>query len=194
MEASQLRQPVLLSEAIPLDNTVYRWWHEGFGRMECIADSGLCLIVPVHTGERAKGPNNDPDYATFGRASLSLNMNGRDLRKFTRIVMEVKPACQGVMIMNLNAVLQNAHPNMLGAHLINLTNNKWNTVVYDISGLERDSVMSLTLYTDLKGKNGALYDSISYVLRNLRLEQVENAPKEIGWDVQPGCIAYSSTG
>ena len=194
MEASQLRQPVLLSEAIPLDNTIYRWWHEGFGRMECIADSGLCLIVPVHTGERAKGPNNDPDYATFGRASLSLNMNGRDLRKFTRIVMEVKPVCRGVMIMNLNAVLQNAHPNMLGAHLINLTNNKWNTVVYDISGLERDSVMSLTLYTDLKGKNGALCDSISYVLRNLRLEQVENAPKEIGWDVQPGCIAYSSTG
>ena len=194
METSQLRQPVLHSEAIPLDNTIYRWRHEGFGKMECIADSGLCLIVPVHTGERAKGPNNDPDYATFGRASLSLNMNGRDLRKFTRIVMEVKPICRGVMVMNLNAVLQNAHPNMLGAHLINLTNNKWNTVVYDISGLERDSVMSLTLYTDLKGKNGALCDSISYVLRNLRLEQVENTPKEIGWDIQPGCIAYSSTG
>ena len=194
VEACQLKQPVLLSEAIPLDNNAGRWRHEGFGRMEYIADSGLCLTVPVHTGERAKGPAGDPDYATFGRASLSLNMDGRDLRPFTRMVMEVKPVCHGVMIMNLNAVLQNAQPNTLGAHLINLTNNRWNTVVFDISGLERDSVMSLTLYTDLKGRNEALCDSITYMLRNLRLEQVQEKPKEIGWDVQPGCIAYSSTG
>ena len=194
VEASQLKQPVLLSEAIPLDNNAGRWRHEGFGRMEYIADSGLCLTVPVHTGERAKGPAGDPDYATFGRASLSLDMDGRDLRPFTRMVMEVKPVCHGVMIMNLNAVLQNAQPNTLGAHLINLTNNRWNTVVFDISGLERDSVMSLTLYTDLKGRNEALCDSITYMLRNLRLEQVQEKPKEIGWDVQPGCIAYSSTG
>ena len=194
LEAYQLRQPVLHSEAIPLDDSVNRWTHKGFGRMEYIADSGLCLTIPVHTGERAKGPDNDPDYATFGRASLSLDLNGRDLRPFTRMVMEVKPICQGVMIMNLNAVLQNAHPNGLGAHLINLTNNEWNTIVFDISGLERDSVWSLTLYTDLKGGNEALCDSISYVLRNLRLERVENPPKEIGWEVLPGSIAYSSTG
>ena len=194
LEAYQLRQPVLHSEAIPLDDSVSRWMHKGFGRMEYIADSGLCLTIPVHTGERAKGPDNDPDYATFGRASLSLDLNGRDLRPFTRMVMEVKPICQGVMIMNLNAVLQNAHPNGLGAHLINLTNNEWNTIVFDISGLERDSVWSLTLYTDLKGGNEALCDSISYVLRNLRLERVENPPKEIGWEVLPGSIAYSSTG
>lgn len=194
LEAYQLRQPVLHSEAIPLDDSVSRWMHKGFGRMEYIADSGLCLTIPVHTGERAKGPDNDPDYATFGRASLSLDLNGRDLRPFTRMVMEVKPICQGVMIMNLNAVLQNAHPNGLGAHLINLANNEWNTIVFDISGLERDSVWSLTLYTDLKGGNEALCDSISYVLRNLRLERVENPPKEIGWEVLPGSIAYSSTG
>ena len=194
LEAYQLRQPVLHSEAIPLDDSVSRWMHKGFGRMEYIADSGLCLTIPVHTGERAKGPDNDPDYATFGRASLSLDLNGRDLRPFTRMLIEVKPICQGVMIMNLNAVLQNAHPNGLGAHLINLTNNEWNTIVFDISGLERDSVWSLTLYTDLKGGNEALCDSISYVLRNLRLERVENPPKEIGWEVLPGSIAYSSTG
>lgn len=194
LEAYQLRQPVLDSEVITLDDSGSRWTHQGFGRMEYIADSGLCLTIPVHTGERAKGPDNDPDYATFGRASFSIDLNGRDLRPFTRMVMEVKPICQGVMIMNLNAVLQNAHPNGLGAHLINLTTNEWNTIVFDISGLERDSVWSLTFYTDLKGRNEALCDSISYVLRNLRLERVENPPKEIGWEVLSGSIAYSSTG
>ena len=108
--------------------------------------------------------------------------------------MEVKPVSEGTIIMNLNAVLQNAQPNNLGAHLINLTNNQWNTVVFDISGLKRDSVQSLSFYTDLKGRNGAMCDSISYILRHLRLEQTKETLKESGWNVPVGRIAYSSMG
>ena len=194
LEAEQLGQKVLRAEKIPFDDDLNRWHHKGFGRMELLADSGLCLTIPVHTGERARGPENDPDYATFGRASISLNMNGRDLQAFSRIVVEVKPVCQGTMIMNLNTVLQNVRPNALGAHLINLTNNCWNTVVFDISGLRRDSVLSLSFYTDLKGRNEATCDSISYSLRNLRLEQVEKSPKEVGWDIPSGRVVYSYSG
>ena len=194
LETEQLKLPVLYSENIPLCDSLNKWHHEGFGSLSAAKEGGLCLTIPVNTGKRAVGPAGDPDYATFGRASVWTDLNGRDLSQFSRIVMDVKPECEGTVIMNLNAVLQNATPTGLGAHLINFTNNCWNTVVFDISGLKREAVSRLSFYIDLKGRNGAQGDSISYTLRNLRLERAKEMPKETGWNVQEGHIAYSSTG
>ena len=195
LEAEQLKQIPLLTEKLPLGTGSEGWHHEGYGRISFSPqDSCLCLTVPLNTGHRARGSVDDPDYATFGRATLRLNLQGRNLQPFSRIVMEVKPECQGTVIMNLNAVLQNAQPSELGAHLINLSTNKWNKVIFGINGLQRDSVLSLSLYTDLKGRNGALCDSVTYTIRNLCLERVGDEEKETGWDVSRGRIAYSTSG
>ena len=179
LEAEQLQQKVVQREFLSLNNT-QEWTHRGLGRLSFPRNS-VCLHVPVSTGQRPKGPADDPDYATFGRSSLSLDMHGRDLRAFHRLVMEVRPQCRGTVIMNLNAVLQNVTPNEVGAHLINLQPNRWNTVIFDLSTLNREQVERITFYTDLKGRNGALGDTLSYTLRCLRLEQMEEVEPQRGW-------------
>ena len=62
-------------------------------------------------------------------------------------------------------------------------------VVVDISGLKRDRVNGLDIYTDLKGRNQALCDSFSYLIRNIRLELVSGSEEETGWNPEPGHIA-----
>ena len=158
------------------------------------AKNEVCLHVPVSTGQRATGPADDPDYATFGRASLSLKMHGLDLRTFHRLAFQVFPQCEGTVIMNLNATLENAKPTDVGAHLINLRPNQWNTVIFDLSALEREQVERITFYTDLKGRNQALGDTLSYTLRHRRLEQLEEVESDRGWLPPAGQISYSMSG
>lgn len=192
LEARQLQQKVMQKEALSVGNP-QEWEQRGFGRLS-FPRNGVRLHIPVSTGQRAKGPAGDPDYATFGRASLSLKMHGRDLRAFHRLVLEVFPQCSGTVIMNLNATLQNAKPNDIGAHLINLRPNRWNTVVFDLSALEREQVERITFYTDLKGRNGALGDTLTYTLRRLRLERLEEVEPQRGWTPPSGLISYSMSG
>ena len=64
----------------------------------------------------------------------------------------------------------------------------------DISGLKRDRVNGLDIYTDLKGRNQALCDSFSYLIRNIRLELVSGSEEETGWSPIEGHIAHSFSG
>lgn len=180
---------VIGEEALPAAG----WSHSGPGSLRQGAD-GLRLTVPVETGRRAVGAPGDPDYATYGSASASLPMHGRSLEGFNRVAMDVLPMCEGGGMMNLNLAVGNRTRADVGAHLINLSNNEWNHVELDMSGLPRESVSDLRLYTDLKGRNLFRGDSLTYVIRNVRLLRVEREAKETGWDVAQGGIAYSMSG
>lgn len=192
LETQLLLDAVLKSELLDIAPFSTHWRHQGFGKMACDANHQLILRIPASTGMRAQGPANDPDYATFGRATVSCQLHGRDMEEFNRITMEVYPQCEGVSIMNLNLLLDNAPSNELGAHLVNLKNNQWNKVVYDISGIRRDKVHSLDIYTDLKGRNQSKSDTLTYFLRNIRFEKVAHSPIEKGWNPEPRHIAHSS--
>lgn len=188
MEALSQGQPVLAEEVLPFDG----WRAEGPGQL--LQGGELRLLVPVSTGRRAVGQPGDEDYCTFGQVSVSKDLYGRDLRQFNRIAMDILPECRGTGVMNLNLHLGNRTYADVGAHLINLTPNEWNHVELDMSGLPRESVRSLRLYTDLKGRNLFLGDSLAYIVRNLRLLRVEHSAKEVGWDVAQGHVAYSMSG
>ena len=188
MEALAQGRKVLAEEAIPLDG----WWHQGLGQL--FAGKELRLLVPVVTGKRATGAEGDRDYATYGSVSISKSLGKRDLSGYNRIVMDVKPICKGTGIMNLNLHISNYPGNDVGAHLINLTNNEWNHVSFDISGLNRNHVDNIRLYTDVKGRNLFEGDSLVYVVRNLNFQRVDRNAKEKGWDVEQDGIAYSMSG
>ena len=194
MEALQQREAVLQSEPLDIVPGSSLWRHQGLGSMTCGGDGQLTLSLPVHTGLRAQGPPGDPDYATYGRATVSYQLNGRDLGAYNRISMDVYPQCEGVAIMNLNIFLNNSPQGDLGAHLVNLRNNQWNRVVYDISGVSRGKVHTLDIYTDLKGRNQARCDSFRYYIANLRLEKVAHSSIEKGWNPEPGVMAYPTSG
>ena len=188
MEALAQKSRILKSEIIPMAG----WKHQGLGQL--YQGNQLTLLVPVETGKRAVGPQGDVDYATFGSVSVAKDMGGRDLRAFNRVAMDVLPVCKGTGIMNLNLYLHNQPSGSLGAHLINLKNNEWNHVVFDMSGLRRDYVTELRLYTDVKGRNLFVGDSLTYQIRNLQFMKAEQDAKESGWAVADGDIAYSMSG
>ena len=193
-ETEQLHYIPERSESLPITSFLSGWRHHGLGTMTYVDEGQLRLCLPVHTGQRAQGSPDDPDYATFGRATVSFELNGRNLEDYDRITMDVYPQCQGVAIMNLNLYLNQIGNESLGAHLVNLKNNQWNKVVYLISGLRRDQSRCLDIYTDLKGRNHAQCDSFTYLIKNIRLEQVGHSEKETGWCPSPGCIAHSFSG
>ncbi len=194
LETLQLKETVLGCELVDIESGLPLWQHQGLGKMTYDGNGQITLSIPVSTGIRAQGPPGDPDYATFGRTSVSYQMHDRNLEEFNRISMDVYPQCEGVAIMNLNLFLSNREQSDLGAHLVNLRNNQWNRVVYDISGIRRDKVHSLDIYTDLKGRNQATCDSFIYHVRNIRLEHVAHSTMEKGWLPETGGMAYSSSG
>ena len=194
LEAEQWQKPVLISAQLPILPSLERWRSGGLATLSYAADSILRMALPVETGRRATGPSNDPDYATYGRANCSIDMQGSDLTDFNRITMEVCPQCEGTVIMNLNLTLRNASSGSLGSHLLNLVPNQWNKLVFEMEGLQRDHVQSIAFYTDLKGRNQATCDSLVYLLRNICLEKVERPDKEVGWQPEPNRIVYSMSG
>lgn len=188
MEVLAQGQQVLAEETVPHDG----WKHEGLGQL--IQGKELKLLVPVSTGKRAVGQPGDSDYCTFGQVSISKDMHGRDLSKYNKVAMDVLPVCKGTGIMNLNLYIGNRTYADVGAHLINLTNNEWNHIEFDMSGLPRENVYHLRLYTDVKGRNLFEGDSLTYIIRNFRLIKTEKSAKETGWDAADGQIAYSMSG
>lgn len=179
---------VLNSEKVKMDG----WKHDGLGQL--YTGNQLVLSVPVETGKRAVGPIGDPDYAIYGTAGISKTMNGRDLRKYNRIAMDIKPVSKGIGIMNLNLQIMNQPNGELGAHLMNLTNNEWNHIVFDMSGVRRDHVNTLRIYTDIKGRNLFKGDSLTYIIRNIQFLKTDKNAKERGWNVATDMIAYSMSG
>ena len=194
LETEQLHEVVQKSKLLEGTPTLSNWRHQGLGKITYEADGTICLRMPVETGIRAQGPANDPDYATYGRATAIYDLHHQNLEGYNRITMEVYPQCEGTAIMNLNLFLNDTNGNNLGAHLVNMRNNQWNQVVFDISGISRSDVMSLDIYTDLKGRNQAESDSFVYLVRNIRLERVEYPEPEKGWQVMRGRIAHSFSG
>ena len=104
---------------------------------------GFKMTVPIETGKRAKGSAGDPDYAIFGTVSHDIDLGGKDLSQYNRLVAEILPKCEGQGVMNLNLYIDNNPASGLGAHLITLDNNRWNTIYFDISGMRRDHVNNL---------------------------------------------------
>lgn len=152
------------------------------------------MVVPIETGKRAKGSPGDPDYAIFGTVSHDIDLGGKDLSQYDRLVAEILPTCEGQGVMNLNLSVDNNPASGLGAHLITLDNNRWNTIYFDISGLRRDHVDRLRFYTDQKGRNLFKGDNLTYVVKDIRFEKTTAHYTDKGWATAPGAIAYSMSG
>ena len=162
--------------------------------LESYKVGGFKMVVPIETGKRAKGSPSDPDYAIFGTVSHDIDLGGKDMSRYDRLVADILPTCEGQGVMNLNLSIDNDPASGLGAHLITLDNNRWNTMRFDISGLRRNHVARLRFYTDQKGRNLFQSKDLTYVVKNIRFEKTSAHYPDRGWATAPGNIAYSMSG
>ena len=185
-EAEGLAKRVLAEEVLPLQAD--DWSFSGPGSLR-VADTAVVLTHPSLTGRRATGPADDPDYATYGTATARCDLHGRDLSAYNRIVLEVRPDCDGGRVCGLNLSF-NGHE----AHLMNFANRTWNEVFLDLDEISRESVSGFTLHTTLKGKDLVTGDCACFAIRNIRFQRVENPERQSGWQPMPDRIIYSMSG
>ncbi len=200
LDAKAWKKKVLLEK--PLDITK-GWTHSGYGTLEVNANSSrVAMTYASSTGKRARGPVDDPDYCIYGNASLHFDMGGANIEQFNRIVFKVKPICPGKRVMNINFYLANdrnapqkeGYNSPTGDHLLNLEPGKWNDCYLEIADLQRDCVKELRFSVSLNGVDQTTGDSVTYLIEDIRLQNIENPEKIIGWQPEDDTIIYSMTG
>ncbi len=167
-------------------------------KRELLPSAEPAEITFVHRDVRPRGPEDDPDYATYGSHGVIIGLDSRNLEDYNRIEFLVYPDCEGYDIVNLDLSLRNADRSPKegytvadASHLVNLKNRQWNRCFLEIAEWRRDAVESISFsFTDRGGvADGAqgrfLIDSISF-------QEVESPEKTLGW--VPDRIAYPHTG
>lgn len=183
-------------EPMPLD-TMRAVENRMFGfallRDDTIA-TGLRIDCPSTAGHRPKGAPDDPDYATFGSRSATIQLKHHNLSDYNFIEAEIYPAKPNTGIVNMNLRLDTDEPQPVGAHLWNLRPGGWNRVICQLTDYRRRNVRSLTLYTDLKGSSLGLPGGMTYYIRNVRLQRRGGVVKTSGWQPPQASIVYSHSG
>ncbi|MDR0973308.1 MAG: glycoside hydrolase family 9 protein [Prevotellaceae bacterium] len=146
------------------------------------------LTYRTFTGKRATGSPDDPDYATYGNQSINIPVGFTNWTSYNRLAFEVFPECPGARVVNINI------SSPAGSHLINLTNNTWNQCTLNLDGYSRDDVKNIRFTDALNGIDRTTGDSMTYYIRNIRLERVAHPMKTMGWLPDNDAIIYSTTG
>ncbi|MDR0940039.1 MAG: glycoside hydrolase family 9 protein [Mediterranea sp.] len=171
MEAAERRKPVTRS-------------HDLLG-----PEGHVALSFATTPQRRAVGSPGDPDYATYGDTRIAFGMDHlRDWSAYNRLYFEVYPVEGGARVMNLNVRTP------AGSHLVNLVPGRWNTCTLNLDGYPRAEVRGISFTAALNGRDQATADSITYLIRNVRLQQVERPLKTLGWMPDTDAIVYSTTG
>ncbi|MDR1782655.1 MAG: glycoside hydrolase family 9 protein [Dysgonamonadaceae bacterium] len=187
----QIVESGLIHSALPLDAS--RSFETNELKKKALAskkleDCKLALKFPTHTDIRAKGPDDDPDYATYGSRRISFNAGGADWSAYNRLVFSIYPDCNGARVVNLNLSFGGA------SHLINLNNKTWNRCFFDIGDFDRKKVESVTFSCSIKGKDLTTGDTSVFYIENFELQLIENPEKYSGWNPKTGKIIYSTSG
>lgn len=206
-EANGLKKKVLLSKPLVMTNDLQGWSNWGWGQMlysteKDIQNKGsLKLTFATSTGKRAVGSPGDSDYATYGNARVSYQVDGENWEEYNRISFYIYPDCDGARVVNMNLTFDNdytinkpGYNRPSGSHLINLVNKQWNQCFLDIDEFQRDKVMRISFDTALKGRDRTTGDTATYYISNLELQQIEDPEIVSGWMPGKNRIVYSTTG
>lgn len=150
----------------------------------------LDLRFPNLTGKRAQGPADDPDYATYGSASVRYDLKGLDASAYNRLFFRVKPDCDGQNVTTINMSLDGQF-----SHQINLRNHEWNDCWLELGENDLSSLRQLVFTASIKGKdNAAAGDSSFYKIKDIAFQKVDQIESITGWEPLDGRIIYSTSG
>lgn len=138
----------------------------------------------------------------FGSVSVIREFNFEDWREFNRISFWVYPQFSGMDTITLVVALHNNGEEKLSStsprrerlNYVQLKNNSWNQVVWEIPQLLREKVTGLEFLYRMQGQSASEgSDKFIFDFDRLELQRVEADYYE-GWQVAPDRIAYSHSG
>jgi len=135
----------------------------------------------------------------FGATSAVRRFAGEDWSDSNRVSFWIYPDLPGFHSISLLVQLRNdgviklPGPGRLGMNFLNLENQCWNHVVWEIEDLPRDKVTGVEFQYRLQGNEPGATDTVEFDIDQLELQQVDADYFE-GWAVAPGRIAYCHTG
>ena len=185
-EAAGLDKEVLEEKA--LEDFGISWSSRGEGRI-AVEGKSVSLVFSPFTGKRAVGSPDDPDYATYGNASVFCDLGGADLGDWNRIYFRIYPDCRGARVTNLNLEFNRAEP-----HLVNLVSGQWNECFLDIDDIERSSAGGFSFGCSLKGLDMTSADTLEYIISDIRFQRIARPKKNRGWEPEDGALIYSTSG
>lgn len=199
-EQRQLAKEIIENSQPLMTKNTTTWQHEGRGSLEVSTDT-VKLSGSTRYCEWPDGAPADGDYVTFGSIIARLPIERQDWSEYTQLKCQIRPECTNVVNPNVVITLENEGeikiPDIYdreGTHVINLKNNQWQTCVLDISNLPRDVITGLRIATDANGSYMNLKGSISYTIKDLRLEKNKNNTAAKGWQPKEQAIIYAHNG
>ena len=152
-----------------------------------VGDS-LCLDFTTRPSHRAVGPPDDPDYASYGSESVSLDLSSYSLEGYDRVAFRIFPSCPGAQVVNLDFWMTGLPAN----HLISLENGKCNECTLNIGGYDIKDPSLLRFSASLRGLDLTTGERCRYVIDNIRFQRTADVPSEKGW--MPDNCALSTAG
>ena len=200
-EARLLRKSVLDSRPLWDGKSRDVWITSGTGGIALFAGGCLKMTAPARADHWPENESQDGDYAGFGVFKAALRLPDEDWRSYNRLVCRIRPECMGFHHPLIKVELVNDGVEKIpdvymreGFHDINLKNHEWNNCVWEFPDLPRDKVTELAFSVVCDGKEPGGDDCFTFEIGELRLERVENPDSSLGWQVNPGSIAFSTTG
>jgi len=198
-EAKGLQKKILYSE--PVSTSDKDWKATGYGKLSKAGGESLLLSYPASTGKRAAGSPSDPDYAVYGNAGMTLEINGANWEKYNRIAFVINPMCDGARVVNINFNIENGdtpkkegYNRQSGSHLINLNNKETNVCYLDLGEYQRDKIKRISFNVSIKGKDRTNGDTFNYFFDKIELQQIEDPEIISGWQPGNNRIVYPTTG
>lgn len=199
LDAFILSKPVLRDTVV--GTSAEDWSAGGYGKV-VLDDGVVTLVSPAQPIRRPMGSAFDPDYATYGGASITCNLHGASFEGYNRIRMEIRPVCPGTKVNGLNLSfgysswdIKPGYRYPDGAHLMNFKEGEWNNMVLEIEDLKRDAVSSITFHTSLRGIDRTGSDTLRFEIRKVCFEKTSvPAEKTTGWQPLEGRIIHSTGG
>ena len=185
----------LLSDMETMDN----WKQEGsYGTLTLSSEkvhdgkSALKIVSPT------KGPNPPGGGRPWGVSGARFVADNADWTDWNRISFWIYPDLPGFTVVSINTIFHNDGEDKVpdvknGINFVNLQNQKWNKVYWEIDHLGREKVTGFVIQYRLQGNEPGASETATYYIDNVMLEKVDADHFE-GWNVQPGEIAYNHSG
>lgn len=153
----------------------------------CPVEGALDLVFSTEPSSRAQGPADDPDYATYGKRSVTMDLSGYDLSGYDRIAFRITPDCDGAQVVNLDFWM----PCLPADHLISLENERPNPCTLNIGAYPRKEAQHLRFSATLRGRDLTAGDTCRFHIDSIFLQRTADIPSERGW-IPTGLVISTS--